>query len=396
MKSTLLKIDEEQMNHISFLAGVFVDCMGVLFVMIFLEGTIQDLKGLVMCPFCILLKFLEKKLGDWAKYAYMLVPLSASFVEILCNDGKYGAITHLYFFWIVIAIAYYNKKVVLFYGIVSVVGNMILISIFTESFEHLHNLTVWAYIGMVFMISVGVAWVIAERIQQTMALEEQLKSYELELSFMEELEKKDALHREFIHNMTHYFTAIAQLARGEENNQRIVNILQDLKIELQQGGEALYTYYKVVNAVLSQKKIQCEQKGIAYDVYVEPEMKFHMILDGDLVVILGNLLDNAIRAADGCEGDKRKIEVRIFMENNGRIGVFKIKNHYVGQVQRHKLGFVTTKRESGIHGVGLSSVSRLLEKYGGYVEYFTENQIFTVVAILPVKEKSYYENGVSK
>lgn len=387
MKSTLLKIDEEQMNHISFLAGVFVDCMGVLFVMLFLEGTIEDVKGLVMCLFCCLLKLLEKKLGEWAKYGYMLVPLSASFIAVLCDDGKYGAITHLYFFWIVIAIAYYNKKVVAFYGIVSVVGNIILISMFTEAYEKLHNLTVWAYIGMVFVISVGVAWIIAERIHHTMALEDQLKNYELELSFVEELEKKDTLHREFIHNMTHYFTAIAQLAQGEENNQRIVNILQDLKIELQEGGEALYTYYKVVNAVLSQKKTKCQQKGIAYDVYVEPEMRFHMILDGDLVVILGNLLDNAIRAADACEGEKRKIEVRIFMENNGRIGVFRIKNYYVGEVQRHALGFATTKKEGGIHGVGLKSVSRILEKYGGYVEYFTEDQLFTVVVILPVKEK---------
>ncbi len=45
---------------------------------------------------------------------------------------------------------------------------------------------------------------------------------------------------------------------------------------------------------------------------------------------------------------------------------------------------MSTKKESGIHGIGLSSVSKIAEQYEGYFEYFVEDKKFNAIIVLTV------------
>ena len=121
------------------------------------------------------------------------------------------------------------------------------------------------------------------------------------------------------------------------------------------------------------------------DIYVEPFLRLGSISDGDLVAMFGNLLDNAIEAAAQCEDDKRKIIVRIYMENDGKICVVKLVNYFATPRIQHKSGFVSTKKNRELHGIGIKSVEKTAKKYHGYLQCLLEGEKFMTILILGVK-----------
>ena len=144
----------------------------------------------------------------------------------------------------------------------------------------------------------------------------------------------------------------------------------------------------ILNTLLSEKVSTAESQNVSMDVYVEPYVRFGNIRDIDLISVIGNILDNAIRGAGECE-ISRKVKVRIFMQNEGNILVVKIKNDCAENIKlQENEDLKTTKKEKGIHGYGIKSVIRTTEKYGGQFEFFLEDNIFTAIAWFPIVENS--------
>jgi sensor histidine kinase regulating citrate/malate metabolism len=100
-----------------------------------------------------------------------------------------------------------------------------------------------------------------------------------------------------------------------------------------------------------------------------------------LVIILGNLLENALEACYKVEPGKRYIKVDITYEK----GVLHIciKNSCISEKRRGRDGaFFTTKEDKENHGIGLSSVKKAVKYYDGEVMIKDDIENFTVVAIL--------------
>lgn len=190
-------------------------------------------------------------------------------------------------------------------------------------------------------------------------------------------------YQEYIHNISHHLKTIGELAK-ENRNSNIISIVQDLNIDLENNILTLYCSNVVLNAILSEKKSVAERNDIEMDIYVEPCSDFIKISDMDIITMLGNLLDNATQAA--ANADYKRIKVRIYKENEGCFHIIKIENRFSGQVYRIEQRFLSTKEEQGIHGIGIRSVEKTAEKYGGYLECFIEKNLFTAVLVLPILE----------
>ena len=61
-----------------------------------------------------------------------------------------------------------------------------------------------------------------------------------------------------------------------------------------------------------------------------------------------------------------------------------IVNDYVGKIVEKDGKLLTTKKDGGLHGIGMSSVNRTAEKYDGYLEYYTQGDKFVSVLVLPI------------
>ena len=202
----------------------------------------------------------------------------------------------------------------------------------------------------------------------------------MDLQYYDQVQKLDNQYQEFIHNIAHHLKAIGELAK-ENKNSNIVSILQDLNIELENNVSTIYCDNPVINAILSEKRSVAENNNLNLDIYIEPGVVLSGISDADIITILSNLFDNALRAAK--DADNKSIIIRIYSENDGYFNILKVKNYFAGEVITTASGFVSTKEEQGIHGIGIKSVENTAEKYNGYLECFVEEQLFTAVLVLP-------------
>lgn len=85
-------------------------------------------------------------------------------------------------------------------------------------------------------------------------------------------------------------------------------MLEELSERIKTTRPALFSPSPIVNAILSQKKALCENKGIVFEhelmLQERPDIQ-----DLDLCIALGNLMDNAIRNAALMEPEQRRIHL---------------------------------------------------------------------------------------
>ena len=103
--------------------------------------------------------------------------------------------------------------------------------------------------------------------------------------------------------------------------------------------------------------------------------------DIDIVSLIGNILDNALEAVCKIddEGEKR-IELYFLRKNNNRIIL--CKNTVDRPVLANNSQLVTTKKGIG-HGYGNRIIKSIAQKYGGFVEYSEQKEMFCIQVILP-------------
>lgn len=189
-------------------------------------------------------------------------------------------------------------------------------------------------------------------------------------------------YNEVVHNTSHYLKVIGQLA-FERKNDEICKVVDQLNGKLNREEICTYSNNKMLNLILSEYSIKAEKKSIIFDVYVEPGCILHHIQDVDLIVMLGNLLDNAFLAASKKEKETSVI-VRIFMQREGKLCVMKIVNDFSEKLKEERGHLISTKKEAGIHGIGLASVSKIAKQYSGYFERYVMDKKFHAVLVLPV------------
>lgn len=386
-KLNFLNVEEETVNSIMFVAWVLITVGGFSVVVGFLDGTFKDWTALLITALGIVIRFLEKKTSwfkRYAKYAYMTLPIWCNCVLVIDNEGKFAAVTQAYFLYLTLTIAYYDVKMVICCAGITMVSTIGALVFFPEAMLKLDNPIIWCYIFSVYVLAIIFCAVIANRMRQMLEKTRQMKAYEDELVYLEQLEKKEEKHSEFIHNINHYFMAIGELARVEHCDQ-IVGLVEELNGKLLRNERIIYTAHKVLNAILSKKSNEAFEKRIETDIYVEPLLRLDGIADSDLVAMLGNLLDNALEAAMQCEDGKRKINVRVYMEKEGKLCVVKVVNYFAYPRVRQKAGFVSTKRNRKQHGIGIKSIESTAKKYGGYLQCIVEQEKFISILILPVK-----------
>lgn len=189
-------------------------------------------------------------------------------------------------------------------------------------------------------------------------------------------------YNEIVHNTSHYLKVIGQLA-FERKNDEICKVVDKLNGKLNREDISEYSNHKMLNIILSEYFVKAKNAGVVFDVYVEPGCIINHIQDVDLITMLGNLLDNAILAAS----KKKKVAsvvVRIFMQKDGKLCVIKVVNDFVEELKEVKGKLISTKKETGVHGIGLSSVSKIAEQYNGYLDYYVIDKKFNAVVVLAV------------
>ena len=388
LKWSLLSLEEAEVNTIMFAAWMFLTIGAFIVVVVILGGPCRDWVALAVTLVGIVIRILEKKtvwFKKYAKYAYLTLPVWCTCGLVLDNEGNFAAVTQAWFFFLSLSVAYYDVKMVIYCASITIVSTLAALIFFPEAMLKLDNYAVWFYIFSVYLMAFYFSVVIARRMNMLLESARQTKAYEDELFYFKQLEEKDEKHSEVIHNINHYFMAIGELARVEHCEQ-IVHMIEEVNGKLLHNERIIYTTHKILNAVLVEKRNEAFMQQVEYQAYVEPVINLSGIIDGDLAVMLGNLIDNALEAAVKCEEEKRKVSLWVYMEKEGNICVIKVVNNYVEPCVRYKDQFISTKKHHWKHGIGVKSVGNTAQKYGGHLRCLTEDGKFTAILILPVNK----------
>lgn len=109
-----------------------------------------------------------------------------------------------------------------------------------------------------------------------------------------------------------------------------------------------------------------------------PEERF--MSDFDLNMLLSNLMDNAVEALERTE--ERVLAIRI--KYIKRVLYISLHNSYDGKVKREENKLLTTKIKKEGHGIGMTCIRSIVEKYQGEMTVQTVEDMFKVDIILYV------------
>lgn len=142
---------------------------------------------------------------------------------------------------------------------------------------------------------------------------------------------------------------------------------------------AVNTNHPVVNAVLNQKFHAAREQGISM-IFMVSDMCGLRLNEEETVILLSNLLDNAIHECVKVVQAEKKavIHVKLVYEDGNLI--FSVKNPVAKKVEI-KDGIVLDS-DGRKHGIGLANVKAVCAKYDGDFEIFCDSEKFQAVAML--------------
>lgn len=151
-----------------------------------------------------------------------------------------------------------------------------------------------------------------------------------------------------------------------------INMLKNGKVTANTGNLCIDNIINYKAAIAEQKGIEIETElMIACDVALNAP---------DIYSLLGNLLDNAIEAAEQLDEGMRRLKVKIKADDSNMLII--VENPYKGRLQRENGRYVSTKADGQRHGIGLKIVEDIAAKYHGEVQIQDAEQFFVVKTLL--------------
>ena len=182
----------------------------------------------------------------------------------------------------------------------------------------------------------------------------------------EKQHEEEMIQREILYRNEYY-----------QDMERYQEQIQDIRL----AEEIIYSANPVVNAILKVKSVKAKEKEIPMQVTTLLPQRVSVDI-GDMGVLYGNLLDNAIEAAMAVEQEKRYVHVESKFQE-GRL-LLSIKNSKPSGTSSYRQ---TSKKDKIKHGRGIRSVRKVAEKYGGELLLKDQGEHFEAALLL---------NGITK
>lgn len=212
---------------------------------------------------------------------------------------------------------------------------------------------------------------------------------------MEEMERIYSEIRGMKHDMKNTLAVILQLSMEEKGE--LQEYLADLNQTFDRLDMRFCTGNTVADTLLNMKYHEAVRLvpdlEMDTDRLVFPQdMEIHSY---DIGIILGNAVDNAVRACQKLKEKEPEAEVfiRFVTLQKGNLLVLKLENSFDGKlVRRPREEFpMTDKPDKENHGMGLANIKNTVEKYHGTMDYMVKGRVF--ILSMMMKNERGNEDG---
>ena len=184
-----------------------------------------------------------------------------------------------------------------------------------------------------------------------------------------------------VHDIKHMLAHVQELA---DKQQVELPDLDKMRRTYENYAPSVRTGNDALDVLLRNMTSLCEQHEVVlnYTVYTD-RLKY---FDGmSIYFLFANAIDNAMKAASAVpDPEKRLISVGI--RQFGSSVVIHIWNYYAGKLDFAN-GLPVTHGDSRVHGFGMKSIQMIVEQLGGVLNVHTQDQVFDLDVMLPLKEQ---------
>lgn len=316
-------------------------------------------------------------MSDGGMYAVSLV---IGFESILINSGL-ASILLTFLFELLFESAlkkkeHYELDISYFIEVVSIPIGSIIIGIITIKNYNIQAMVVSAIL-ILFNIMVFYIYEKLQKNYETLSekqmLEQVVEAQHNELEIVKSSHDKVDYLR---HDFKNHLIIMGQLVADSKYSELSDYISKSVK-SITEPKQFINTGFSEIDSIINYKLQEIGDLGtkMKYSISIPEKLK----IDGfDIVVVLGNLLNNAIEALEKTKDKTLFIDVTF--EKN--ILFIHIENSFDGIVKKNNKDFITTKTSKSGHGIGLKSVNNILEKYNGDIIFSYDNNIFKTDAML--------------
>ena len=134
----------------------------------------------------------------------------------------------------------------------------------------------------------------------------------------------------------------------------------------------------IVSALIAEKEKIAKSQNIRCDINIStPDIN---IDDFSITTIIGNLFDNAIKAASECGHGW----IKFALTQTGSYMNIVIENSYFGNIIENNGEFTSTKNDKVLpHGIGIKNVRKVVSNLNGQIDFSYTDGYFSVKAEIP-------------
>lgn len=226
------------------------------------------------------------------------------------------------------------------------------------------------------MLAYQLGW---ERKRKALAERQREEQLQVEQSYYEILEHQNQQLRSYAHDAKNHLEAIKNL----NTDPKVGEYIDQMEQQLQRYTRRCHSGNRALDVMVDKYVTACELKEVrfSYDVQL---CNLEGVEDFDLVAILGNLLDNALTAAE--DSQEKWMELATALRNGYQVVV--VENSCDQPPVEGEKGLRSTKEGGGLHGFGLQHVAKTLKAYEGDFQwdYDGEKRQFTMTVMIGQRE----------
>ena len=148
-----------------------------------------------------------------------------------------------------------------------------------------------------------------------------------------------------------------EAGRYEEINAYVRELTERIPV----NRDVTWCDHPVANALLSYYVSSAEAENVQCEVRAQIPAHLPHVSDGDLCVLIGNLLENAVEACQRMTEGQKKLAFRARVQ--GELLTVTVDNAYDGKVRFYRGKYLSSKRDAP--GTGLQSVISVARRHGG-------------------------------
>lgn len=181
------------------------------------------------------------------------------------------------------------------------------------------------------------------------------------------------------HDMKNHVLMIQNLYENGKDNEAEKYINKTLQ-EIENSSFSNSNNF-IIDSIINFKLNAIKDKNVAINLDVCVPQVLN-ISSNDITAILGNLLDNAISAVMKVERKVLDLQISCKMGNL----IILMDNSYDGNIIYDNGKLKTTKLFKSNHGLGISSIEKVLDKYGGEIRIEHTRDTFSVAVVIPYEK----------